>query len=70
MLVSECEPDFVAFKVWRDGIEQTRELLEWYNEFFLIQSAAQIEDDEVNIAKLTADFVIIDDVKFEAKNAL
>lgn len=70
MLVSECEPDFVAFKVWHEGIEQTKELLKWYNELFLIQSAAQIEDENVNIAELTADFVIIDDVKFEANHAL
>ena len=70
MLVSECEPDFVAFKVWNEGIEQTKELLEWYNELFLIQSAAQIEDEAVDIAELTADFVIVDDVKFEANHAL
>lgn len=63
MLVSECEPDFVAFKVWQEGLEQTRELLQWYNELFLIQSAAQIEDNDVDISTISADFIIIDDVE-------
>lgn len=63
MLVSECEPDFVAFKVWQEGLEQTRELLQWYNELFLIQSAAQIEDNSADISAISADFIIIDDVE-------
>ena len=63
MLISECEPDFVIFKVWQEGIEHTKELLEWYNELFLIQSAAQVEDKNIDIEALTADFVIIDDTE-------
>ena len=63
MLISECEPDFVAFKVWKDGLEKSKELLAWYSEFFLIQCAVQIEDDEVDYADLAADLVILDDVK-------
>lgn len=60
MLVSECEPDFVIFKIWADGIENNKEFLAWYNELFLIQSAAQIEEP-CNYADLTTDFVILND---------
>lgn len=63
MLVSECEPDFVIFKFWKDGFETNAELLNWYAELFLIQNAAQIEED-VDYSKLNADFIIIDDTKF------
>ena len=38
MLVSECEPDFVIFKFWRDGFDENAELLKWYSELFLIQN--------------------------------
>ncbi|MDR1025930.1 MAG: hypothetical protein LBL47_00890 [Lactobacillus sp.] len=71
MLVSEQEPDFVIFKVWKDGIENIEELLGWYNDFFLIQSAALIEDDDININNLRVDIVILKDTqykKFVAKN--
>ena len=47
MIVSEAEPDFVVFKVWKDGFESVRELTDWYNDFFLIQSAAWIMEDGV-----------------------
>lgn len=63
MLVSECEPDFVIFKVWQDGLETNRELLKWYSELFLIQCAVQIEED-VGYQSLSADFVILDDKKY------
>lgn len=63
MIVSECEPDFVIFKFWKDGFETNKELLEWYAELFLIQNAAQIEED-VDFAALNADFIILDDVKY------
>ena len=63
MLVSECEPDFVIFKFWKDGFESNKELLEWYAELFLIQNAAQIEED-CDFSTLPADFVILDDVKY------
>lgn len=66
MLVSECEPDFIIFKFWRDGLNANKELLDWYCEFFLIQCAAQIEE-EFDYSSLNADFIIIEDVKY--KNA-
>ncbi|MBR1903713.1 MAG: hypothetical protein IJ824_00845, partial [Alphaproteobacteria bacterium] len=45
MLISECEPDFIIFKVWTNGLAHNRELLSWYNELFLIQYAAQPEEN-------------------------
>lgn len=63
MLVSECEPDFVIFKFWKDGFEKNKELLDWYAELFLIQNAAQIEEN-CDFSTLNADFFILDDVKY------
>ena len=63
MVVSECEPDFVIFKFWKDGFEHNRELLNWYAELFLLQNAAQIEED-CEFESLNADFIILDDMKF------
>jgi hypothetical protein len=61
MLVSECEPNFVIFKVWAEGFDANKELLAWYNELFLIQNAAQIEEP-CDYASLPTDFVILDDI--------
>lgn len=59
MLVSEVEPDFVIFKVWHDGFENIKELTDWYQEFFLIQSAAWLVDDDMPEADtLQTDFII------------
>ena len=58
MIVSEAEPEFVVFKVWKDGFESVRELTDWYNDFFLIQSAAWIMEDGVPSEELRTDFVI------------
>ena len=52
------QPDFVVFKVWKDGFESVRELTDWYNDFFLIQSAAWIMEDGVPSEELRTDFVI------------
>lgn len=65
MLISECEPDFVIFKVWQSGIEANKELLAWYNELFLIQCAAQVEES-CDYAALPVDFVILNDSDFKA----
>ena len=65
MLISECEPDFVIFKVWQSGFEANKELLAWYNELFLIQCAAQVEES-CDYAALPVDFVILNDSDFKA----
>ena len=59
MLVSEVEPDFVVFKVYKDGFDKLKELTDWYEEFFLIQSAAWIMEDGVPVDELKTDFVIV-----------
>ena len=61
MLVSECEPDFVIFKAWKDGQEKIKELTSWYNEMFLIQSAL-LPQEEMDYESFETDFLILDDV--------
>lgn len=63
MLVSECEPDFIIFRFWKDGFASNAELLKWYGEFFLIQSAV-LPEDEVDVSNLPADFVILSDAAY------
>lgn len=59
MLISECEPEFIIFRLWKDGGEKTAELLKWYSDFFLIQCAVWPQEP-LNYASSFADFVIID----------
>lgn len=59
MIVSENEPDFIVFKIWRDGAEQTLELSKWYNEFFLLQQAVMPQDDGADFERYPADIVIL-----------
>lgn len=59
MVVSENDPDFVIFKIWHDGVENTLELAKWYTEFFLIQMAVQPEDEEVDFNVFPGDMVIL-----------
>ena len=58
MLTSELEPDFIIFKVWKEGLDKTLELLSWYNDFFLIQSCAWLEDDDIDLSLINTDFII------------
>lgn len=67
MVVGENEPDFIIFKVWEDGFEQTLDLSTWYAEFFLIQQAVYPQDDKVDYKKYPADIVIISDTILVAK---
>lgn len=59
MLVSENEPDFIVFKIWRDGAAHTIELSRWYNEFFLLQQAVMPQDDETDFEQYPADMAIL-----------
>lgn len=63
MLVSECEPDFIIFRFWKDGFAANAELLNWYNDLFLIQSAVQPEE-KIDFTGLPADFVILSDTDY------
>ncbi|MBO6281787.1 MAG: hypothetical protein J6N49_04555 [Alphaproteobacteria bacterium] len=62
MLVSECEPDFVIFRFWKDGFSENLELLEWYNELFLIQNAV-LPAEEIELSNIRSDFIILDDTR-------
>ena len=64
MLVSEAEPDFIIFQFWKDGLQNNLELLDWYNEFFLIQNAAWPQE-KMDLNDINSDFVILDDVKYQ-----
>lgn len=59
MVVSENEPDFIIFRVWAQGSEQTIELSQWYSQLFLIQQAVELADDLVNFNDYPADIVIL-----------
>lgn len=61
MIISEAEPDFLIFQAWKDGQPQVAELVKWYNELFLIQSAVLLRDEGVSFADFECDIVIISD---------
>ena len=58
MIISECEPDFVVFKAWHDGLDKVQELVAWYNEMFLIQSAVILAEEGLAKSKFDCDIVI------------
>ena len=59
MIASEAEPDFVAFDVREENQQQAYEVMSWYAELFLIQSAVTyFENMDKKILDL-ADFVIL-----------
>lgn len=60
MLISECEPDFIIFQLWREGLEKNIELLQWYTDLFLIQCAAYPKE-EMDLNDIPADFLILPD---------
>ena len=59
MILSETEPDFLAFRLWQQGADSVKELVNWYNELFLIQSAVFVEEQDIDLTKLEADNLII-----------
>ena len=61
MLLSECEPDFLCFKVWSAGEKGLKELTAWYNELFLIQSAIFVCDEKADFNNYAVDNIILDD---------
>ncbi|MDD4556703.1 MAG: hypothetical protein PHE89_05195 [Alphaproteobacteria bacterium] len=65
MIVSENEPDFIVFKVWCDGFERQKELLDWYGEFFLIQQAAYLMDDDIELSQVSSDIIILNEKNFK-----
>lgn len=59
MIASEIEPDFVAFKIALDKQAEAKEVLRWYAELFLVQSALfydpQLDEEVLNLT----DFIIL-----------
>ena len=60
MIASECEPDFIVFKAWCDGIEKIKDLSSWYNEMFLIQCAV-MPMENLDYASFKTDFAVLSD---------
>ena len=60
MVVGETEPDFMSFRVdSNEDIAKAKELLEWYNDLFLIQICLGGTADCTKLAALPSDFVMI-----------
>ena len=59
MLAAETEPEFVCFRCDKTSIAKAKDIITWYNELFLIQSAADLSSGLVDISGLDVDFVII-----------
>lgn len=65
MLASETEPEFVAFRFGQDNAAAASEVIKWYNELFLIQSAVDLSGGLVDIRGLDVDFVIINSSDYD-----
>ncbi len=65
MIVSENEPDFVIFRIWSEGAKKTKELVTWYEEFFLLQMAVEPMDDEMDFSSFPADIVILSPARYK-----
>ena len=59
MLASEVEPEFIAFRITTQNQDKARDIIAWYNELFLIQSAADLSRGVLDVSDLDVDFVII-----------
>ncbi len=60
MLAGETEPEFVAFSFSKEESNQAKEVISWYNELFLIQSALDMEKEVLaDAASYDTDFIII-----------
>lgn len=59
MLVSETEPDFVAFRFGENDAARALSVIRWYNELFLIQSALDMSGGLCEWEPFSPDFLII-----------
>ena len=65
MLASETEPEFVAFRYTQENATKAAEVIRWYNELFLIQSAVDLSSGLVDVKGLDVDFVIINSSDYD-----
>lgn len=63
MLCGEVEPDFMVISV--DNVEKNKEIVDWYNELFLLPLALDFGNNFANAKTFNADFVIINAQNFE-----
>lgn len=63
MIVSEADPEFIAFQV--TDLPTAADLISWYNELFLIQSAVSGEIDSQQLCSLNTDFMILKPADFK-----
>ena len=59
MLVSECEPDFIAFRATNEQKDEAIDLINWYNDFFLIQAAIVVDDKIEDCKVFDTEFVLL-----------
>ncbi len=59
MLASETEPEFIALRIREESLSQTKDLIAWYNDLFLIQIAADMSEYKGNTKDFEVDFIII-----------
>ena len=65
MLASEVEPEFVAFRLDLENKGPEADVIKWYNELFLIQSAIDLSSGLQDIKGLDVDFVIINSSDYD-----
>lgn len=65
MLVSEAEPDFVAFQVTPENQTEAAEVLRWYGELFLLQSALFYQPGLGDEILSLTDFVILNAAEYK-----
>lgn len=65
MLASEVEPEFVAFRLEQENKGPAADVIKWYNELFLIQSAIDLSSGLQDIKGLDVDFVIINSSDYD-----
>ena len=63
MIVSEAEPEFVAFRLNKE--DNAEDILRWYNELFLIQSAVLSGSYEGDPRVFDTDFLILNRKEYE-----
>ena len=65
MLASEVEPEFVAFRLTRENLADAVEVIDWYNDLFLIQSAADLSVEKIDVKGIDIDFIIINSQDYD-----
>ena len=65
MLVSETDPDFVCFKFTGEINPRANDIIQWYNDLFLIQLAIDMTEVKHDLCGEDTDFIIINSENYE-----